>query len=196
MTNLLTLPPITESALGSAEIHAIGLVAAEWGYAESLLELLIWTLAGIDQNRGRSITTHIGSVTRCHIAATLANDNLTGEKVIETKERFLKIIADFDALRAKRNGIIHAIWMIAQPSEEGAEYPIPVALKITAKGQLKIDRRSLDVLEMREIVKEVTNLIWRMSEILKELPALPNLENRLLAQQLGQWVQNPDPKTK
>jgi hypothetical protein len=42
----------------SDQLEAIGMVATEWAYLESIIEAAIWSLAWLDEDRGEAITTH------------------------------------------------------------------------------------------------------------------------------------------
>src|SRR5439155_29039 len=138
---------ITESVLSGLQIHSIGLVAAEWGYAESMLERLIWTLARIDSRRGQSVTTHLGSVTREQIAKTLANETLYDLGKLGIRDEIIAAVDQFDGLRTRRNKIIHANWQIPESLTAGsvaeALFPAPppalggaVSRSLQAKGKI------------------------------------------------------------
>ena len=193
---LLKVPPITESALASPQIYAIGLVAAEWGYAESTLESLIWALAEIDINRGRSITTHLNSVTRQEIAKTLANETLVKASESALRESVIAVVGDFEKLRVKRNKIIHAVWMlrgypIGQTEDQKAE-----SLAVKAKGKLEVNRQLFDPTQIRDTALEITALIVKMSAIVQTLPKLPDAKAVTLSRPLGAVPRDRDPKRK
>src|ERR1700721_4453630 len=98
---------IAKSALRENDIYHIGLVAAEWNYAEGLIQLLIWTLAGLDHYRGRMITTHTTNAINVNMAKTLANELLVNENQIELRDEIIDALNAFDGLRVKRNTIVH-----------------------------------------------------------------------------------------
>lgn len=60
----MSKPPATkaEANLSAKHIRAIGLLSAEWGYAESSFETLLWALAGSTQFSGGNVS-HNASVT-------------------------------------------------------------------------------------------------------------------------------------
>jgi hypothetical protein len=165
--------PLIEMALEHLQIYSIGLVAAEWGYAEAFFELLIWTLAGVDKHKGRSITTHLLSVTRQDIAKTLANETLFDPDGTELRNEVLAVIAEYDGLRNRRNKIIHANWKGDTSKIEDGGKRKTVSLITKARGNLEITAKEYDDLEIRNIAKDITKLLFRMSRLFDKLPKLP-----------------------
>ncbi len=170
---MANLPPVTESCLNASHIYEIGLVAAEWGYAEAALDILIWRLAGIDHVKGRCITTHVGTVTNQDIAKTLVNELLVHEGHSTLRERILEVLRMFDDLRNKRNRIIHAQWLLNEPFDQ-QNPQLPRFLVAKAKGELKVETHSLEQEHIRNTVAEITNLIWELSKVIVQLPDVPD----------------------
>ena len=54
-----------------AQLQAIGMVASEWSYLESIVETAIWQLAPLAEDAGRAITTHVGMRARLDMLRTL-----------------------------------------------------------------------------------------------------------------------------
>ncbi len=66
------MPSLAKQILSDSHLKAIGLVAAEWSYTEVFLESLIWEVAGLDNERGYAMTTHVQSETRLFMLEALA----------------------------------------------------------------------------------------------------------------------------
>jgi hypothetical protein len=57
-----------------AEHHeGVGYVSNAWAYLEGVVERIVWRLARLNDNRGLSITTHMGIRARMDAACSLAN---------------------------------------------------------------------------------------------------------------------------
>jgi hypothetical protein len=53
------------------QLKAIGMVAAEWSYLESVVETAIWRLLDLDEDDGRAITTNVRMRDRLDMLRTL-----------------------------------------------------------------------------------------------------------------------------
>jgi hypothetical protein len=164
----MTPTPIAKSALRENDIYHIGLVAAEWNYAETIVQLVIWTLAGIDHSRGRIITTHTTTVINADMARTLANELLVDQIVL--RDEILDVLKSFDSLRIKRNTIVHAYWV---PKSNPEWDDLPEYAFAKARGELKVGTHSLDEDFIRVTVGEITGLIGRLTKVLRQLPQCP-----------------------
>lgn len=61
-----------------SQLEAIGLVAAEWSYLESVIEAAIWTLAAVPhEDVGAAITTHLSWRARIEMLTTRFNLDCT-----------------------------------------------------------------------------------------------------------------------
>ena len=189
---------LTESALNHLQIHSIGLVAAEWGYAESMLETLIWRLSQVDTQRGRSITTHLLSVTRQDIAKTLANETLFDLGELAVRDEIIAAVEEFDDLRQRRNRIIHAHWQLPDqidpmsvPALSGA-----VSRTIKAKGKLEQKEQIFDPLEIHNTAHEITLLIIRLGRAIQMLSEPRPTIGIGLAELSPEQIQNLGPRKK
>jgi hypothetical protein len=66
-------PHITLDHMPREDHEGIGRVANAWAYLEGVVERLIWRLAGVDDNRSATITTHMGIRARMDAACALAD---------------------------------------------------------------------------------------------------------------------------
>lgn len=116
---------LVESAplpLTAEQMQAIGRVAAQWSFAQNVLEHLIWALIPIDTEAGRGITTHIQDTSRLDIIRALAalkHPGIYGE--------IDGLLGRFNDLRNKRNTIVHSSWA-GNPGETAT------GLKFSARG--------------------------------------------------------------
>jgi hypothetical protein len=129
------------------QLQAIGMVACEWSYLESIIEAAIWNLAYmVDEETGMAITTHLGMPQRLDMLLTLFHKRF-GEG------------PDYDALRkhcghirhqlsAKRGGIIHRRWV------EG-DQASPMQFIVSARGKLEHSKEGRPVSHIRRIASEI-----------------------------------------
>ena len=184
------MPPLVESAIGPQEIHGIGLVTAEWSYAETMIEGLIWRLAGLDTRKGQILTTHVGSIARLHMITALAEEILDEVSQVDLRNEIMDLVALFEDLRVKRNAIVHAHWIYqSAPDPEWKSK----AMTVTAKGKLIVQEQTFDPLHSRNVAKQITSWVWMASEVSKKLPPQPAVEARRLAQLVRRVGQSPDP---
>ena len=73
-------PTYIQQVLNDAQLEAIGRVAAEWSYFESMLEIGIWGMAGIDPKYRRALTTELSAIERLKIFSALAHQRLEGNR--------------------------------------------------------------------------------------------------------------------
>ncbi|WP_096458168.1 hypothetical protein [Sulfurifustis variabilis] len=159
----LTYKTMTELVLSPEHIMAIGLLAAEWGYVESLVELLIWRLAKMPESIGYCITTHIGSVMRIDMLKTLAHETLSDQSI---QDEIKSISAEFERLRIMRNDIIHSMWIRKDFFGSGA----PVSLRVKAKGRVDMQTKVQNYEDIRKAASDMTALTVRIGSVLQKLP--------------------------
>lgn len=145
--------------LPKAHLQAIGNLAAHWAYLEWVTEYAIWAALGINANQGSAITTHVGMVSRCQMILILIHQQFPAGhcKPMEW------LLGRIDKARVQRNDIIHFIWM---HSRSGAAMS---AIKITAKGKLKIDKREMTAGQIRAVTSEVFDLVSEMMGLLEDM---------------------------
>jgi len=105
------LPPEYECKLPvtSKQREAIGTVAVEWSYLESVVDAAIWTLADLwREDIGLAITAHLPLPPRLDILLTLFRLQHEADERIEQLERLCKRIR---VLSGRRNEIVHSRWV-------------------------------------------------------------------------------------
>src|SRR5712692_2151964 len=155
--------------LSQNHLKAIGLVAAEWSYTEMCLEHLIWEMAGLDNQRGYAITTHVPSETRMHILETLADTRLPNDAL---KKKLKTTVADLRTPRMERNNIVHALWLSSKPNQFlmkdvlKKRKPIPASIKIQAKGKLNITNKPIISKQIQATAVKIGKLVTKMYNLL------------------------------
>lgn len=156
-----------EVALTEPHLKAIGLVVAEWAWAEKALELVIWSLLGIEK-MGGAVTTHLSSEVRLNIIETVVRDLLKEKDTEKLLSRILKNIATFRKLRTERNNIAHALWGRTE-SEEPKELPSGKrkvksahAYRTKAKGQFIRTVTPYKAAQIRRTAKSIAKLSFAL----------------------------------
>lgn len=89
------------------QLAEIGSIAVESTYCEMLVESLIWTIARLDETRGKLFTHGMQMQPRLEMLSSLGKQNLDTEA--KTKI-FIAIISDLKENNEKRNIVIHGNW--------------------------------------------------------------------------------------
>ena len=193
---------LSSHMLSAAHLKGIGTVAAEWTYVEIMLEALIWQVAGIDNERGYCVTTHITSETRINILESLADKRLvTPGLKNELKDR----IADLRRLRTERNNIVHSIWMNPKagmlpeelsPRKRGRK-PTPQSVKVTAKGTVKIINTPYSSRKIMSTAEEISTLHGTMYSLLTKMQSDERAREAFakVVREHQKPAPDPDPKT-
>lgn len=149
----------------SDQLEAIGMVACEWSYLESIIEAAIWNLAYISKREtGMSITTHLGMPSRLDMALTLFHQSFgDGDDYIGFKKRCEHIRK---ILSPKRGGVIHTRWV------EG-EYGSPMQFMVRARGKLEHEKRGRPASEIRDVASQIAAQSAQLSDLLAHLGVVP-----------------------
>jgi hypothetical protein len=196
---------ISTQALSASHLNGIGLVASEWSYTEMVLEQLIWQVAGLDNERGYSITTHLGSETKINMLEALAVNRLPEPNL---KTELKSCIDKLRLLRTDRNNIVHSIWLnpkndpvsglLLLGKQKGGRRPTPNMVKITAKGKLKITNTPYPSKKIHGTATEISNLSFRMYGLLDQMKESERKRQELALAVLRHQslAHAPDPKPK
>ena len=160
---------LSSTFLSERHYKAIGLVAAEWSWAEQQLEQLIWEVVQINGEKGRALTTHLSSETRINILATLANTELSNTLKVE----LAGMVGRLRNLRTERNNIVHALWLSREPLRMGliksamkrGRKPTPDLIKITAKGKLVISNKPFTAKQILSVAHEISRLVMDLYDL-------------------------------
>lgn len=132
---------------------AIGAVAMEWASLESIVQGVLWRLAGLDSRKGRCITQHVSFNIIWDSILSLAIEIPLSQK---EQEALTTLQKKCDPLRIERNNIVHAVWGI---TPDGLSKGQLTAIVAKARKQLKIEQHSYSI----EYVHEVANKINELS---------------------------------
>lgn len=149
------VPTYIQQVLDDAQLKAIGRVAAEWSYFESILELGIWGMAGIDPKYRRALTTELSAIERLKIFSALAHQRLAEDH--EAISELDALTGKVHALNTRRNDVIHAEWLVPDDPDlmKGERW------KFTSKGPKHIKRYDLfPVLTTATEIEKLADEIW------------------------------------
>ena len=143
------------------QLEAIGMVAAEWSYLESIVDAAIWEYSDIRiDGVGEAITTHLSISVRLGILTTVfhvrcdewVNSGFRSKDEVSAQKREFKSIRKaVDTLAGQRNKVIHARWV------RGAQGS-PMTYVVQARGVLKRNRIGMPDTEIRRIAQEIAEL--------------------------------------
>ena len=113
LVGMETAPPLVKIPPLDHQVYAlVGRVAASWSHLEHTLDLIIWSLAGIEAEKGACITSQmLGATNRYKTIISLLKQRKT--------RAFAQLASDADALMRKsydgqeeRNRIVHDAWYL------------------------------------------------------------------------------------
>jgi hypothetical protein len=110
------------------QLQAIGMVAAEYSYLESIVETAIWQLALIDEDVGRAITTHARLPMRLHMLRSLFRLRSDDGDAAKTLDKLCEEINR--DVSPGRNKLVHALWVTG-------DYASPMTFTVKARGTLR-----------------------------------------------------------
>jgi hypothetical protein len=100
----------------------IGRVASEWSHFEHMLDLIIWSLANIEPEKGACITAQImGPVPRLRTIITQLNQINTEESKLLAEE-FKQLMNNCHDVAEHRNRLIHDAWYLYTPSGNPGQF--------------------------------------------------------------------------
>lgn len=124
----------------------------EWASLESIVQGVLWRLAGLDSRRGRCITQHVPFGTVWDSILSLAIEIPLNSKELETLAALQK---KCEPLRIKRNNIVHAVWGITPAGLSKGQLTAIVA---NARKQLKIEQHSHSIEHVHEVANQINEL--------------------------------------
>ena len=154
----------------------IGRISMAWAFFELHVNLTIWELANVSQQRGACITSHIGSP-GARFRALIALVQLRGGT--EAHYRALnKLSGTADALGRQRNRFVHDP-SFRKPKEDGTPGDF-YRFEVTADRTLSFGMQRTDLREMQKLEDEINTLTKKYKEtaraILAELPTFSRRE--------------------
>lgn len=137
-------------------LQSIGWIATSWSLLDGAIDFGIWSVLGIDELEGRSITSNMSFPQRINSLNSLGSQALHSPS--ELKE-FSSIINRIKQAQAKRNQILHAEW-----SSKDNYWTPPKPRTATAhthnvkKGRLVIGAETYAPKELNEIGNNFSNV--------------------------------------
>lgn len=146
------------------QLEAIGMVACEWSYLESIIEAAIWKLSDFyDFDRAAAITAHLGMPTRLHMLETLfrlQHGDIDATRTLRKKCETIR-----NELSGQRGAIIHTRWV------EG-EYGSPMSYTVRARGKLVRTKKGLSHSEIRACAAAIADQAERLLAFLLDHDAV------------------------
>ena len=91
----------------SAYLKAMGEITLSWNQLRTSIESVVWRVAGLDPQWGRTFTNEAPTMFVLNTLKTLVNHIDNGGRKYKA---LLKVVKLVNAARSERNDIIHALW--------------------------------------------------------------------------------------
>ena len=85
----------------------IGKIASEWAFTELQIELGLWGLIRVTQERGRAITSYLNASTKLQLLRKYAARDVDDQVQLD---KLKEICTEINALIEQRNTAVHAVW--------------------------------------------------------------------------------------
>jgi len=144
------------------KLQAIGMVAAEWSYLESVIDAAIWTRSGVPNDEvGEAMTTHLNIRTRVDMLSTLIS--LAGydpeDEAAKADSEATKLLRAVHELASRRNKVVHARWV-------RGDLGSPLIYTVQARGTLKRTVEGIPSHEIINIAREISVLSMKLRALL------------------------------
>ena len=156
------------------QLQAIGMVAVEWSYLESVMDVAIGNLASIhEQSSMEALTVHLPTKARLDMLATLfhlkcdrAVDQWfpTEGDLAKKRAEFEQIKRSINSLATKRNEVVHSRWVVGVQGS-------PLTYAVQARGRLKRTIKGVPAAEMLSIaqqIQEQSRTLIKFFEVLED----------------------------
>lgn len=144
------------------QLQAIGMVAAEYSYLESIVETAIWELASLDEDVGRAITTHVAMRPRLHMLRTLFRLRRSADG--EGAKKLDKLCGEIDGEKGvspQRNNLVHAMWVTG-------DYGSPMTFTVRARGTLTKEKTGKHAKEIEGVAARIRDRSRALQEFLED----------------------------
>ena len=121
--------------------EAIGMVASEWSYLESIVNTAIWNLASVGEDVGMAITTHVPLPTRFHMLEALFRLR-HGDASADTLRTEIEDIRS--NVMPQRNEIVHALWVLG-------DFGSPMIYTVKARGRVYQSKAGKSAGQIRDV---------------------------------------------
>ena len=149
-------------------LQAIGRVVIEWSRLEWLVEDAVHRLAGLDDDTGRMLTTHMPLDKRFDALLSLVDAAYSDSSTLRALKHINKDIRSERegkaSLLAQRNWIIHSHW------ESLKDRKLAFVDLFRSRGRLKIRREILRAEDVDQIAEKISAVSERLWDWLVNLP--------------------------
>lgn len=129
----------TPSGLPPDYLQAIGLMATSSSHTESVVEMAIAGMLGVDGHVGWAVTTHMPAPLRTSVLRSAAAIRITDPDVLDQLDGLL---ISLKAAQEKRNTVVHGSWAL-RPSDSAV-----MLIKSDARTHVTVDLRPKPVKEI------------------------------------------------
>jgi hypothetical protein len=148
------------------QLEAIGMVAVEWSYLESVVDAAIGTLASIlEDDAMEVITAHLPFNIRLNMLTTLFHLRCDAQTEIASyADAFGAIRNAIERLAGKRNGIVHARWVRGLQGS-------PLTYVVQARGKFTRTRKGMpaeEILGVAQDIAEQSNKLRALFNVLED----------------------------
>jgi hypothetical protein len=142
--------------------EAIGMVASEWSYLESIVDAAIWNLAGINEETGRAVTTHVPLPTRFHMLESLFRLR-QGDAAADALRSDIETIRN--TIMPQRNEIVHGLWVLG-------DFGSPMIHTVKARGRVVQSKAGKPAGKIREVAAAIKGRSTALQNFLESHGAL------------------------
>ena len=143
------------------QLEAIGMVAVECAYLESVIDYAIGWLAGVEHlDTLHAMTAHLTARHRLDMMSTLFH--LRPDLTESQLKDFASVRAGIEKVLSRRNTVVHSRWIVG-------EYGSPLLFEIQARGRLKRNRLGMSAPKIREIAEEIALQTTRLHQVLASI---------------------------
>ncbi len=156
------MPSYVQIIMTRAHFEAIGRVAAEWAFLESMVEVGIWGLSDAKPHAQRNVTVDMRMLQRLKVLGALGHARFGpgGKRHLD------KIISTISVLGGERNDYVHADWTRSGFPDRA----IARRYKYTSKGPGKVKRVNMRLLELSP--EKITDTADKIAAVSNDLVSL------------------------
>lgn len=160
--------------LSESKLADIGSVAVESTYSDQMIESLIWTLSGMQPQRGKFFTSRMQVDKKLDMLSDLGKQWIVDARKLKT---FTKIIVDLKIANNERNIIIHGVWRtgislaeLAKSDNWRQRLPPPRSIR----KRLRSSHEEFSARKIRGTARKIVSLTEKLRKFaLAEWPHLP-----------------------
>lgn len=146
-------------------LAALGSFTYAWSGLQISLEMFVWALLGIDEQRGRIVTSNMQTLALIEMLQTILNVIQIPEDERPMMEDMIKGLKN---LNAKRNNIIHSHWTFDEGSKD---YTVLRSSRNLGRGQLKKTEKIWtidDLMNRAAVARKMSHMLDIMTKLARD----------------------------